>query len=205
MDLIEKVKDKKELRDLDDDFVKRVIERYKSFDFKKIRNDLRKVYGMFKHIKYRRDERVYEIIFDITERPESVLDLGCGYSPSHFPYKKIKYYCADIGKDYVKNKGFVFDLLNDDYNKLPNVDVVFLFKVLESLEYLKRNVSRDIIIKLKCKYVVVSFDKKSLSGKEIRKKGRSWFRRILTDLKLKYEVFDYDNEIFFVVKKIRNV
>ena len=47
--------------------------------------------------------------------------------------------------------------------------------------------------------------KKSLSGKEIRKKGRSWFRRILTDLKLKYEVFDYENEIFFVVEKIRNV
>ena len=92
-------------------------------------------------------------------------------------------------------------MLNDNYNKLPEVDIIFLFKVLESLEYFKRNVSKEIIQKLKTKYIIVSFDKKSLSGKEIRKKGRSWFRRILSELNLSYEVFDYGDEIFFVIKK----
>src|SRR3989344_7759454 len=201
MDIIEKVKDKKELRDIDEDFLKRILNSYKEIDFKKARKDLRRVYGMFKKLKYRRDNRVYELIFEITRKPKSVLDLGCGYSPLHFNVKEVKYYCADIGNDYVKDKGFIFDLLNDDYSKLPKIDVVFLFRVLESLEYLKRNVSKEIIEKLKCKYVVVSFDKKSLSGKEIKKKGRLWFRRILSGLNLTYEVFDYEDEIFFVVKK----
>lgn len=196
---IQKVKDKKGLRDLDEDFLRRMFNDYS--DFKEIRKDLRKVYGMFKGVKYRRSDKVYDIIFNITKKPKNVLDLGCGYSPLHFPFKDIKYYCADIGKDYIKDRGFVFDLLYDDYDKLPKVDVVFLFRVLESLEFFKRNVSKDVISKLKCEYVAVSFDKKSLSGKGIKKKGRSWFRRILSELSLEYEVFDYENEIFFVIKK----
>ena len=201
MELIEKIKAKRELRDLDEGFLKRILNKYKENDFKRIRKDLRRVYGMFKNIRYERDNKVYELIFKITGKPKSVLDLGCGYSPMHFPFNDIKYYCADIGYDYIKDKGFIFDLLSDDYSKLPKSDVVFLFKVLESLEYFRRNISEEIISKLKCKYVVVSFDKKSLSGKEIRKKGRIWFRRILGELNLSYEIFDYGDEIFFVVKK----
>ena len=203
MDFIEKLKNKKELRDLDEGFLNRIIQNYNDLDFKKIRKDLRKVYGMFKKIKYERDNKVYEKIFQITGKPESVLDLGCGYNPSYFPYNDVKYYCADIGRDYVKDKGFVFDLLNDDYSGLSRVDVVFLFRVLESLEFFRRNISKEIIEKLKCKYIVVSFDKKSLSGKEIRKKGRAWFRRILSELKMEHDVFDYGNEIFFVIKKLK--
>lgn len=201
MDIIEKLKNKKELRDLDEGFLNRLLSNYKDIDFKKIRKDLRRAYGMFKKVKYNRDIKAYELIFEITGKPESVLDLGCGYSPMHFPYKDIKYHCADIGHDYVKEKGFIFDMLNDDYGKLPEVDVVFLFKVLESLEYFKRNVSKEILEKLRCKYIIASFDKKSLSGKEIKKKGRIWFRRILGELGLEYSVFDYGDEIFFVIKK----
>jgi len=197
---VEKIRRKRELRDLDEVFVKRVVKSYT--DFKKIRRDLRKVYGMFKGLKYTRNSKVYEMIFNITGRPKSVLDLGCGYSPLHFPFKDIKYYCCDVGHDYVKDKGFVFDLLYDDYKKLPKVDVVFLFKVLESLEFFKRNISKEIIEKLKCRFVVVSFAKRTLSGKkEINKKERFWLRRILNELGLKYEIFDFDDEIFFVIKK----
>ena len=201
MDIAEKVKDKKELRDLDEGFLKRILNNYKEIDFKKIRRDLRRVYGMFKKVKYSRSNKVYEKIFEITGKPKKALDLGCGYSPDYFPYDDIKYYCADIGHEYIKDKGFIFDLLYDDYSKLPKVDVVFLFRVLESLEYFKRNVSKEVIEKLKCKYIIVSFDKKSLSGREIKKKGRSWFRRILSELNLTYEVFDYGDEIFFIIKK----
>lgn len=196
---IQKVKDKRELRDLDENFLKNIIGKYT--DFKAIRRDLRKVYGMFKGVKYTRDSKVYDLIFEKTGKPKSVLDLGCGYAPLHFPFKDIKYHYSDIGGEYIKNGGFIFDLIHDDYDELPKVDVVFLFRVLESLEFFKRNISKEVISKLKCKYVVVSFDKKSLSGKGIKKKGRVWFRRILNELDLKYEVFDYGNEIFFVIKK----
>ena len=198
---LEKIKSKKELRDLDEGFLSRLLKIYKKEDFKKVRRDLRRVYGMFKKLKYKRDGRAYDMIFEITGKPKSVLDLGCGYSPLYFSFKDIKYYYADIGHDYIKDKGFIFDLLNDDYNKLPEVDVVFLFKVLESLEFFKRNISKEVISRLKAKYIVVSFDKKSLSGGEIKKKGRIWFRIMLRELKLNYKTLDYENEIFFVIKK----
>lgn len=202
LEIIKEIKNKKELKDLDDNFIKRIIKDYNLKDFKEIRRVLRKVYGMFKNLKHNRDNKVYELIFKITGKPKSVLDLGCGYAPLYFPFKNIKYYCCDIGHDYIKGKGFIFDLLHGDYNKLPKVDVVFLFKVLESLEYFKKNISKDVIKKLKSKYIVVSFDKKALGGKkEIKKKGRSWFRRILKELNLDHKIFDYGDEIFFVIKK----
>src|SRR3989344_1765833 len=109
MDIAEKIKDKKELRDLDENFLRRILSSYKEIDFKKARKDLRIVYGMFKKLKYKRNDKVYELIFEITGKPKSVLDLGCGYSSLHFDIKGVKYYCADIGHDYIKDKGFIFD------------------------------------------------------------------------------------------------
>jgi len=42
----------------------------------------------------------------------------------------------------------------------------------------------------------------ALGGKiEIKKKGRSWFRRILSELGYEFEVFDVGNELFFIIKK----
>ena len=50
--------------------------------------------------------------------------------------------------------------------------------------------------------IIVSFAKKALGGKvTIRKKGRSWFRRILNELGYKYEILDIGDEIFYVIKK----
>ena len=220
--IVEDVKSKKELKDLDENFLKSRIKElykgnfnkkskeYKKF-FKEIRKKLREVYGGFKNIKESRDKEIYAKIFSITGKPKKVLDLGCGYSK--FPFKDIEYYGCDIGKDYVercneylkknkiKGKCFIFDLLGD-VKKLKKVDIVFLFKVLESLEAFKKNISKKIIKNLKCKYVIVSFAKKVLSDKGyIRKKGRKWFRRILKELKYEYKIFDYKDEIFFVVKK----
>src|SRR3989344_4796183 len=97
MELIQKIRDKKELRDLDENFLRRMLADYKRPDSKR-----------------KRREKVYGMIFKITGKPKKVLDLGCGYSPMHFNVRGVKYYCADIGHDYVKNKGFIFDLLNDD-------------------------------------------------------------------------------------------
>ncbi|MBU2634495.1 MAG: hypothetical protein KJ674_04590 [Nanoarchaeota archaeon] len=219
--IIEDVKSKKELKDLDEGFLgERVREIYKGkFNkknkdykkfFKEIRKKLRETYGGFKRVREERVE-VYDKIFEITGRPKSVLDLGCGYHK--FPFKDIEYYGCDIGKDYIdecnkhlkknkiKGKCFVFDLLGD-VKKLKKVDVVFIFKVLESLEVFEKDISKKIVKDLKCKYVVVSFAKKVLSDKGyIKKKGRKWFRILLNELKYEYKIFDYKDEIYFIIKK----
>ena len=96
---------------------------------------------------------------------------------------------------------FDFNLVDESYTKLPKADVCFLFKTLESLEQVKRNISESIIRDLNCDWIVVSFSKKSMSGKKIQKKGRSWFRGILKKLNLHCSIFDVGHEIFFVIKR----
>jgi len=218
MDVITKIRTKKELKDLDEDYIVSRIGKLNlknREDFKNLRAQLRKVYGMFKNLKFTRKKEVYDYIFNLTGKPKKILDLGCGENPLHFPFKDIEYYASDIGHDYVDNanyyfkenkiKGnaFIFDLLSGDFKKLPKVDVVFLFRVLESLEYFKRNYSKEVIENLNAEYVVVSFDKEGLSRKRnLKRKGRSWFRRILRELDYHYDIFDYGNEIFFVIHKV---
>lgn len=226
-EIIKDIKSKKELRDLDEKFIKNRIsglyktdfkdfnkksKDYKKF-FKEIRKKLREVYGAFKYIKDEKDTKTYKFIFSKIGKPKSILDLGFGYT--RFPFKDIEYYGAEIGQDYIdkgneylkknkiKGKCFIFSLVDEDINKLPNVDVVFLFRVLESLESIKKNISKNIIKDLRCKYIVVSFAKRVLGNKEyIRKKGRKWFRVTLKKLGYKYEIFDYEDDIYFVIKKI---
>ena len=235
-EIVKKVISKRELKDIDDNFVKSLIlelsKRYKGeILFKESRKILRLIYGMYKskeltlekHLSTRDRlsyyKEIYENIFKITGKPNSILDLGCGINPLSYQYLSCKpeYYACDIGKDYIgvindyfnknniKGNAFIFDLINGDYNNLPKADVCFLFKVLESLELIKRDISKDIIKKLNCNYIIVSFAKKALGGRiTIRKKGRSWFRRILNKLDYKYEILDIGDEIFYVIKKDYN-
>ncbi|MEK6841437.1 MAG: hypothetical protein AABW57_01280 [Nanoarchaeota archaeon] len=229
-DISNKLKSKKELKDLDANFIKSRIleylsknkvdldnERGKSYRlmFKYLRKKLREIYGSFRVIKETRDLEVYRKIFN-EFKPKSVLDLGCGLEPLKYTtiYPKLEYYCFDIDKEEIsrlndffkKNKingrAFLFSLVDNNLDELPKVDLCLILRVLEGLESIKKNFSLELLSKIKAKFMVVSFAKIALGKKErIRKAGRSWFRRILRELNYSYEVLDYDDEIFFIIKK----
>ena len=234
-DIIQDIKRKKELKDLDNYFIKRRIENYlKKYNlnlteedlkkkssryvkfFKDIRKELRIVYGVFRNFKADRDLSIYEQIFSLIGNFNSLMDLGSGLNPLDYIKlnKKARYYCYDVNdkeikiiKNHLKRNNIIgdaiiFDLVYDDISKLPEVDIVFLLRVLESVEYYERDISFRILKDLKCKIIVVSFAKNVLSSKgNIRKKGRSWFRRILERLNYEYKIYDIGNEIFFVIRK----
>jgi 16S rRNA (guanine(1405)-N(7))-methyltransferase len=251
-EIIKDVKRKKELRELDDEFIKnRILEydfkfsKFKNYEelkkskefklfFKDLRRKLRIIYGMYWFKISKKDDfskllrkhpstkerinyynEIYNKIFEITGKPKKILDLGCGLNPLSYNHLNVKaeYFACDIGrevdivkeffkKNKIRGKAFKFDLISGDYSKLPKADVCFLFKVLESLESIKRNISKEIIKKINCKYIVASFAKKALGGKiEIRKKGRKWFRKMLGELGYSFKVIDIGEEIFFVIKK----
>jgi len=222
------LKRKKELQDLDNKFIEARIKEHlqgklipdnkKSKEYKKLFKDLRRIlrktYGMFRVIKETRDLDFYKLVFNKIN-PKSILDLGCGLEPLYYTKLiKAEFYTTDISKNIVNNinsyfkankikgKAFVFNLVDDDLNKLPKVDLCFMLKLLESLEIIKRNISKELLKNIKASYIVVSFAKIALGKKEkIRKSGRSWFRRILKELNYDYEIFDYGNEIVFLIKK----
>jgi len=161
-------------------------------------------------------KEIYQNIFkDI--KPKSILDLACGLNPLSYPYmnlKDISYIASELNKedcnfikDYlnlikIKNKVIPLDLTKD-YKKLKKIktDVTFLLKTLDSLEKVKRNISKDLLKNINSKIIVVSFAIKSLSGKKSIKE-RGWFYRILRELNLNYKTFETENEIFFIINKM---
>ncbi|MBS3141117.1 hypothetical protein J4405_03160 [Candidatus Woesearchaeota archaeon] len=231
LEICSNIKKKKELKDIKDSLVLSLVESYlkenninsdvKNFEktknykvmFKEIRKKLRKSYGSFKEYYEPRKKEVYEKIFEITGSPKSILDLGCGLTP--LDLKLNNYYAYDISsenikkiseyfkKNNLKSKAELFDLINDNYEKLPKVHVCFLLKVLESLEAIKKNISLEILNKIKADFIVVSFAKKVLSNNQIiKKKGRRWFKRILKYNFKNYETFDTDDEVFYIIRLV---
>lgn len=160
---------------------------------------------------------VYEKIFSITGKPDKILDLACGLNPLSFPWmrlKKVFYYASELTledskfiQDYfdlmkkhsgLHGKAFAMNLLN--FRKFPEADVCFLFKVLDSLEDLKKNYSKVLLEKISAKFLVVSFPTMSLGDKKPIKE-RGWFFRMMRELDYSFESFEIENEIFYIVKK----
>ncbi|RME55070.1 hypothetical protein D6777_01830 [Candidatus Woesearchaeota archaeon] len=156
---------------------------------------------------------IYGKILEKVYKVESLLDLGAGLNPLSIPFMDFKvgtYYAVEVAEDDVefinayfkkfniKGHAFVKDLTYVD--NLPEVDVCFMFKLLDTLESLKKDVTKELISKVKAKWLVVSFATKSLGGRKvISKKRTSWFKKIIKAYE--YDTFEVDNEYFFVVRK----
>jgi len=150
--------------------------------------------------------KVYEKI--LNKNDKIILDVGCGLNPVSwiFMKNKLKYIALELTdedceflNEYFKavkldGKAIKKDLLNID--KFPKADVCFIFKVLDSLEAIKKGISKEILKKLNCKKIVVSFPSRTLSGKG-RISTRKWFERLLKN----FERFEIENEIFYIINK----
>ncbi len=155
---------------------------------------------------------VYKGIFSITGKPKAILDLGCGLNPVSLPYmglKDVTYYASELTEedtkfvqdyfDKVKTKAHTFQMDLTRIDKLPAADVCFMFKLLDSLEALKWNITKTILERTNAKWLVVSFPLKTLGGKKpISRKRLSWFERAIEGHK--YETFEIPNEIFYIIK-----
>jgi len=141
--------------------------------------------------------------------PNSILDVGCGLNPIALASPGVKYFASDIREDELKiikdffklnkidGETFVQDLRKENL-KLPKSDLCLLFKVLDTIE---KNHAERILESIDCKWVLVSFSTKKLSGKKMTSPKRKWFEKILERLSLGFEEFESDNEIFYLIKK----
>ena len=192
---------------------------------KSVRNELNKMYGQFwnsddleleahKSSKERLEfyDKVYSFIFSITGKPKKVLDLGCGLNP--LSYKDIKdgiyfiateltnYDCEKIRYFFKKNeiKGEVIKSDLRTYSKFPEVDVCFMFKILDSLESKGHLLSEKLIKEIKAKYIVASFSTQNIKGKKMNYPRRGWIEIMLQRLGLIYTKYEESNEIFYIIK-----
>lgn len=160
---------------------------------------------------------VYQKIFQITGRPQRIVDLACGLNPISYPYLdcRVKYLACDLADEdlkfvdaYFKAKGIEgatlrVDLIKDDVSGITkDSDICFLFKTLDTLEAAKRNISRELLKQIGSRFMAISFATRSIGGgKAIRKERRAWFEKLLARNHWSFEVFELPNEVFYIVKR----
>lgn len=161
---------------------------------------------------------IYKRIFHITGSPKSILDLGCGLNPLSYKYLKIKpiYYAVDISssiieivnnffrKIKIKGQAEIMNLREIKNKKLnlPKADICFMFKLLDSLEIEKgHKLAEKLIKEVPCKWLAVSFSTKTLSGKKMNHPYRGWIEQLCRRLGYFYEIIEFENELFYLVRK----
>lgn len=165
---------------------------------------------------------VYQQIFEWF-KPKKIIDLCCGLNPLSYYYieSELKYKPEYIAIDlnpldmsFIKKYFEKFDIkgysVNYDvseleflnYKYIDGIDLVFLFKALDSVETSKRNVSKELLLKIPCSKIVISFPLKSLiSKKNIKSEKRNWLIKYIENMSWTYQTFEIENEIFYLITK----
>ena len=155
-------------------------------------------------------EKIKSVIASL--KIKSVLDLGCGLNPIALASQDITYYASDINNEEISliksffdqkkiaGDAFIYDLREKDTSGLPSADLCLVFKVLDIFKN-KREIALHILTRINCKFFLISFSTKKLSGKAMNSPRRLWFESIVKNLSLSSETFETSNEIFYLIKK----
>ncbi len=159
-------------------------------------------------------------LIDTPDGKFMIMDLACGLNPlsAIFIKDKIKrYYASDISsedcefiKNYLDKTGidaiiFPLDLIDEKkYSELKKIktDVCFIFKTLDGLERVNRDITERLLSSITTKYFAITFPTLSIGGKrEIKEHRRLWLERLLQKLGWTFQKFLLESELLYVIKK----
>jgi len=205
---------------------------YSSFTSRKLLNPKEKEanWVLMKHKstkeRYNFYEEIYFRIFKEYNKDQSlsIIDLGCGVNGFSFDFikkinSKIKYIGVEAIGQLVKLTNFFFKknkFLGDVFHislfeeekicdlirmqKSPRV--VFMFKVIDSLESMQRNYSKELIGKILpfSDKIVLSFATKSLGSRRNFGAQRNWIVKFLEENYTILDDFEFGGERYIVFK-----
>ena len=224
--------DKKDLNDyqklkLVRQFLRKI---YSSFTSRKLLNvkDMEVDYVLGKHKSSKERvpfyEEVYGKIFGwMKERAISVIDLGAGvngFSYGFFKNEKVNYIGVEAVGQLVELMNYFFksrkingkafhlslfeiEKVKELIKKQKKPRVVFLFKVIDSLEVVERDYSKKLlneIVPLADK-VVLSFATRSLGRRSKFSAQRGWIKRFIEENFEMLEDFEIGGERYFIFQK----
>lgn len=159
----------------------------------------------------------YPQIFSVTGHPKTIIEPACGLNALTYFWMDpdVQYTGFDIDQEQIDFINNVFhllrvqkrarvelgDVLVEDFNRAA--DVVLLLKVLPLLEHQQKVCSIQVLRKIQCKNMVVSFPTRSISGKN---KGMAdfytkQFMDLTKDEPWQIEKLLFETELVFIVKK----
>jgi len=198
-----------------------------------IREIHEKLFLLHKSTKERMDhyDELYNTILDTIQRFSSAtdkhkkyvfMDLACGMNPLStvlFKDSIKKYYASDISTEDCMFLKEYFDATDIDavifpadltdrniflkLEKIP-IDICFIFKTLDGLERVHRNISEELLQSINTKYFAITFPTLSIGGvREIKEHRRLWFEKLLERLEWRYEKFTLGSELLYIIDKNR--
>lgn len=229
MDLLYKIKNKKELGGIDDSFVietlqyiQRKYPKAKEKELiKRTREILRRKIGSFNtdsispagsHLSVKERQRYYDEFKSkvYSLNPKSILDIGCGLNPLALAKPGVYYIATDINAsnlnvidEFFRKNKISGETLALDATKavFPEADLALLLKVVDLLDKKGHKKTEEILKSLKSRNIIVSFSTKTLSGKPMNHPQRGWIERLLNRLEYRFSIWRTNNEIYYFIEK----
>lgn len=160
----------------------------------------------------------YRQIFEITGKPERIIDLACGLNPLSYPWihehGAIPYIGFDIDQ---KTTQLMSDLLtsfgypaqvhfNDLFLAIPvhqESDMVMLLKALPCLEQQEKGISVKLLTEIKSRFLIVSFPSKSLGGKSkgMETNYEAFLQSVIQETSHTLQKITLEREIIYVLER----
>jgi len=163
---------------------------------------------------------LYDKIFENIKGELVIMDIACGLNPVsniYFKDRIKKYIASDISSedcDFLKE---YFDIIRMDHEVFPldlsdeknfkmlsshKCDVCFIFKSLDGIERVSRNITGKLLESIDARYFAITFPTLTLSGhRDIKENRRLWLERLLDRLGWKWKKELIENELLYRVKK----
>lgn len=162
-------------------------------------------------------DRFYSSIFEITGKPASILDLGCGLNPLSLPWMGLKpessYTALDIDSARIRFLNRYLELAGmqprarcQDILVHPPDDVAsvgLLLKMSPSLERQEPRSTGLLVQRLRTPFVVVSFSVRSLGGRDkgMLDQYQRQFCALAQETRWSTETLVFDTELVMIVRK----
>lgn len=163
---------------------------------------------------------LFKELFKDLDSVENILDLGCGFNPLAYRWLgcEPKYTASDISSQDMTLLQEFFDfeeiegetkkcnLLNEEERTelfAGNWDVVFMFKLVDTLESQQRHISKKIITELreKCSCIIISFPMVSIGGRVFREgEKENWFSAFLRKEHITWRIHNIPGEEFWILR-----
>lgn len=162
-----------------------------------------------------RMDALYEKIFAIAGRPESVLDLACGLNPLYLGAREIRTVGLDISGQSVNLvntcaercgapvRAVCADLLCEGAIPEERFDLALLFKVLPLLERQRAGSAAAVMSRANARALAVSFPTRTLGGRDVgmERHYAEWMEARVPEGFAIAGRFADGNELFYILKE----
>lgn len=156
-------------------------------------------------------DALYRRIFEVTGKPERILDLACGINPVYFlaKFPQMKVTGVDISGQSVNiiticgGRALHGDLLCEGAVPPERYDVALLFKILPLLDRQREGSAMAVLNAVNAKYIVVSFPTRTLGGRNVGMEDNysRWMEAHMPENREIASRFTTDNELFYILKE----